>query len=158
MDFEEPRCVGRTLLPAGDHPNDLPLLLGRKLRPAPANPPLAAGRIEPGLGAFPEHGTLKFRERPDHLHHHAPRWSRGIDRLSQAAEADLDCRQAVHDSEDVAERSGKPVQFPHDQDVPLANVIQQAVEFGAGPSDQFRCPLDHRRRGPRCKRDCCVIR
>jgi hypothetical protein len=76
MNLEEPRRVGITFLPAGDHPNDPGLLLGRQLRQAPANPPLAAGRFEPGPRAFPQHRAFKFRERPDHLHHHASRWGR----------------------------------------------------------------------------------
>jgi len=39
--------------------------------------------------------------------------------------------QTLHDSQDIAERTGKPVEFARRRHVALAELIQEPVEFGS---------------------------
>jgi len=50
------------------------------LAPAP-NAAFSACRLQTGRRPFPDHCTLELGEASDHLHHHATRWRRSINRL-----------------------------------------------------------------------------
>jgi hypothetical protein len=61
MDLEQPRGVRGRFLTQGHYPSDLGLLLRRQLRTAAADTSFPAGRIQPRLCSFPQHGPFEFR-------------------------------------------------------------------------------------------------
>ena len=70
----------------------------------------------------------------DHLHHHATRWRRGVDRLGDRAEAGADLVDSLHDMEHVFQRPRQTVELPDDDNIAFAQLVEHAVQLGPVPA------------------------
>jgi hypothetical protein len=109
------------------------LLLGCQLWRTAADASFPTGGIQTRFRSFPEHGPFELGESPDHLHHHPPCGSRGVDRLDQAAEASFGFSQPFHNREHITQRPGQPIELPHHKHVSFAELIDEPVEFRPVP-------------------------
>jgi hypothetical protein len=57
-----------------------------------------------------------------------------VDGLGQAAKSGLAFAQSFHDREDIAKRTGEPIQFPDHENVAFAELIQETVKFRPIPA------------------------
>ena len=56
-----------------------------------------------------------------------------IDGLGETAEAGLRFAKLLHDGEHVAQGTGEPIEFPDDQDVTVAQLVEQLLQLGSIP-------------------------
>jgi hypothetical protein len=59
--------------------------------------PSARAAARPRRCSLADHGAFELGEGPDHLHHHAPRRSGGVDVLGNRAKAGLRAADPLHD-------------------------------------------------------------
>jgi hypothetical protein len=91
---------------------------------------LAASRSrrgEPGAGAFADQVALELPERPKEVKHQPAAWRRGVDRPGDRAEADAALFERRHGFDQMRQRAAKPVQFPDDQHISLAHIVEGAA-------------------------------
>jgi len=77
----EPCHLGAGLAAGDDAFGDFAALDRVEFLAPAANAAFSARRGQTGRRPFPHHRTLKLGEASDHLHHHATRWRRSINRL-----------------------------------------------------------------------------
>ena len=87
----------------------------RKLSSMPGPNPPSLAAAAPCSRRTPE----LMSKRRNRLHHSSGRSCR-VDRLGQATEFCFGLRQSLHDRQNVAERTGVPVQFPHYEHITFA--------------------------------------
>src|SRR5271165_5098071 len=110
-----------------DHRNDFILLIGSELWPPPSDATLLTGSIQSSLCSLAENRSFKLSKCSDHLHHHAPWSSGGINRFRQTPESGFSFLNPFHNHQHVPERARKSVKTPHDQYIALPQLVQQAM-------------------------------
>ena len=118
----------------GEHREDLGSLLRHELGSPPARSAMVAGGFQPGAGTLAHHGALEFGEGSEHLHHHASGRSGGVDRLRQGAEVRARRIDFLQDVEEILERARQAVEFPHDDGIALAQLVEKPVQLGPIPT------------------------
>ena len=71
--------------------------------------------------------SFKLSKRCDHLHHHAPWSSGGINRFRQTPESGFSFLNPFHNHQHIPERARKSVKTPDDQYIALPQLVQQAM-------------------------------
>src|ERR1700722_18991493 len=74
----------------------------------------------------------------DHLHHHSPRRSGGVDVFGQGAEAASGCCDPFHYVQHVLQRSRQAVELPDDKGGAFAQVVEHTVQFWSVPASTRR--------------------
>src|SRR4029077_20500307 len=100
------------------------------LAPAP-DAAFSARRGQTGGRPFADHGAFELGEATDHLHHHATRWRRGVDRLGDRAEAGAGGADSLHDVEYVFQRPRQAVELPDNDNITLAQLVEHAMQLGS---------------------------
>ena len=99
---------------------------------AAAAAPAAAGGFAFLAGDDPldDQGALELGEDAEHLHHHPPGRSAGVERLGRRAEDDVAGGELVDDLREPADRAGEPVDAVDEQQVETAElrITQEAGE------------------------------
>ncbi len=126
MDPEEAGDIGSAAT-GGEHPENLGLLVCQELRTPSALSAALAGRPQTGAGSLPDHGALELGEGPKHLHHHASGRTGGVDRLCQGAEGGARRVDLLQDMQQILERAGQAVEFPDDESIAVAQMVEEAV-------------------------------
>ena len=93
----------------------------------PPDTSLLPGSLQTGTGALAQHFPFKFRERPYHLHHHAPCRSSGVNRFGETLKSCLCSLYGFHENENIPKGAREAVEFPDDHDIALADLTQQAM-------------------------------
>ena len=138
MDLEEAGRGGGRLLAFRNHLANRGLLLRGERGAAAPHAPFLPGGLDAGLGAFPQHGALELREGPHHVHQHPAGRRRRVDRLGHAPESRAGVPELRHEREHVAQRAREPIQLPHHNNVPVAQVREELEELGPIPPSAGR--------------------
>lgn len=129
MHPEEPRGVGSALSAGEDHLPDFVRLVRLQLRPASSEVTLGARGGEPRARALANHRPLELRKASQDLHDHAAGGARRVDGLGEAAKAGARRLDLVQDEDQIAQRARETIEFPHDDDVALAELLEHAVQL-----------------------------
>ena len=138
VDLEEARRGGGRLLAFRNHLANRDLLVRGERGAAAPHAPFLPGGLDAGPGAFPQHGALELREGPHHVHQHPAGRRRRVDRLGHAPEARAGVLELRQKREHVAQRAREPIQLPHHNDVPGAQVREELEELGPIPPSAGR--------------------
>ena len=111
---------------------------GESLGRRAAHATFLPGGLDADPGAFPQHGALELREGPHHVHQHPAGRRRRVDRLGHALEAGAGFPELLQEREHVAQRARQPIQLPHHDDVPGAQVREELEELGPVPPSAGR--------------------
>jgi len=97
--------------------------------PPVADTPFSSCRSEAGRGPLANHRAFELGECADHLHHHAPGWSGGVDVLRDRAEPRAGFGDPLHDVQHVFQGAGQAVEFPDDDGIAFAQMIEHPVYY-----------------------------
>ena len=111
----------------GEHVENFGSLLWHKHRAPAADAALFTSCLETRAGPLPHHGAFEFSKSAKHLHHHPPCRSRRVDRLGQGAEVGARGVDLFQDVQQVLERARQAIEFPDDERIALAQLIEEAV-------------------------------
>lgn len=89
-----------------------------------------ASDIDTGLHPFGDEFTLIIRQRPEQPDHKAPGGSGGIDAVDDRPEADVAVCEDVDGLEEVRQRTAKPIESPHDDNVARLSVGEEIPHLG----------------------------
>ena len=95
------------------------------------------GGGQPGAGAFADEVALELGQGREHVEDELAAGGGGVDRLLEAAEPDPALGQPGDGVDEVAQRAAQPVEFPDDQGVAGAELVQDLLEAGRS----VRAPL-----------------
>jgi hypothetical protein len=109
-------------------------LIGSELWPPPSDAALLTGSVQSSLCSLAQYCSFKLSKCSDHLHHHAPWSSGGINRFRQTSESGFSFLNPFHNHQHIPERARKSVKTPDDQYIALPtcktrNVGRQLNEF-----------------------------
>ena len=88
------------------------------------------GGGQPGAGAFADEVTFELGQGREDVEDELAAGGGGVDRLLEAAEPDAAVGQAGDGVDQVAQRPAEPVEFPDDQGVAGAQLVQDLLEGG----------------------------
>ncbi|APE09640.1 hypothetical protein BO226_10865 [Rhodococcus sp. 2G] len=72
--------------------------------------------------------ALEFSHRGEHSDHHAPGGRRRVDAIRGRYKGDTPLREGAHDLEDVERVAAESVEFPHDDGVTVAHILEHGGE------------------------------
>jgi hypothetical protein len=102
-----------------------------RMRGRPPNPPPRSRRLETRLGTLTNQIAFELGERREDVEDVTAAAGRRVERLLQAAEADLSLLERVDAFDEIAERASEPIELPHDESVAASDVLQRLRESGA---------------------------
>ncbi len=126
MDPEDAGDIGAGAA-GGEHAKNLGPLPRQQLGAPPTRAALRTGRLQTSVGSLAHHRSLEFGEAAKHLHHHAPGRTGGVDCLGQGAEVGARGVDLLQDVQQVLERARQAIEFPDDERIALAHLIEEAV-------------------------------
>jgi hypothetical protein len=94
------------------------------------------GGSQTGVGAFADEVAFELGQGGEHVEDELATGGGGVDRLLQASEPDPAVGQASDGVDQVPQRPAKAVEFPDDQGVAGAQLVEELLEdraVGAGP-------------------------
>ena len=98
-------------------------------------------------GAFLDEVAFELAERPKEVEHQPAAGRGGVDCLGEGAEADAPLLQRRNSFDQVRQRAAEPIQFPDDQHITVARVVErlpQAGSIGVSTRDPvFEESLEH---------------
>lgn len=118
------------VLPGQPHLVQRGRIKGAQARVSP-NPPLAARRGQPRLGAFPDQGTLELRRGPQHLQGELALRRGRVDRIGRRPEVGPLGLQSLDHLEEMRERPREAVDAHHNQRIALTDPLQHAGQHGS---------------------------
>jgi hypothetical protein len=122
--------------------------------------PLLTGGIQSSLSSLVQYRSFKLSKCSNHLHHHAPWSSGGINRFRQTPESGFSFLNPFHNHQHVPERARKSVKTSDDEHVALPQLVQKAVQLGSVPSTSRRLIPENlfaTRRLQRSDLRCCIL-
>ena len=96
-----------------------------------------AGRGQPGAGAFADQVAFELGQGGEDVEDELAARGGGVDRLLEAAEPDAAVGQAGDGVDQVPQGAAEAVEFPDDQGVARAELVQELLEGGRS----VRAPL-----------------
>jgi hypothetical protein len=94
----------------------------------PPRRPRARAAASPAGGAFADEVAFEFGQGGEHVEDELAAGGGGVDRLLKAAEPDPALGQARDGVDQMAQGTAQPVQFPNDQGVARAELVQKLLE------------------------------
>ena len=124
------------MLPAVPHRFYNPRLLGIEHLLSATHPATCSRRGETGHRALANQLFLKLRQRCKEVEDQPACGCAGVEPFLEGDEVDAALIEAVHDLQEVADRSAQAVQPPHDQGVTPFQTLQTPLQLGAvhGPA------------------------
>jgi hypothetical protein len=103
-------------------------LLGRDDRFASTLPASRPSRNKPCPGALPDQVPLELPERTEEVKYQPAAWRSGVDCFGEAPEANTPFLQSGDGLDQVWQTAAESIQFPYDQHVTLARVVQRLLQ------------------------------